>query len=204
MRAAFGMLETATAPTIQDYPIDAPAEATAGEWACPVSFPVSNDQSLTERLVAEVTRLTPWSLETRTQRGRTLFGVTGAKVDQVALVAKALASIAESGDLAQAPEQGIEWKFEMPLLARHLADDLRTFYHEAIAAQPGPGAPNHDALNAWIFSGTALGDALQTIAEHLTTDGSPYAMLVRGLLIPEGHFKGGSAFPKSPEFGQKD
>ena len=40
---------------------------------------------------------------------------------------------------------------------RHLADDLRTFYHEAIAAQPGPGAPNHAALNDWIFSGTALG-----------------------------------------------
>ena len=44
----------------------------------------------------------------------------------------------------------------MPLLVRHMADELRTFYHEAITAQPGPGAPNHAALNDWIFSGYAL------------------------------------------------
>ena len=82
----------------------------------------------------------------------------------------------------------------MPLLIRHLADDLRTFYHEAIAAQPGPGAPNHDALNDWIFSDTALGDTLQAIAQHLTEEGTPIALLVRGLLIPEGYFNAGSAF----------
>lgn len=201
LRAALGMLETAMEPTIQDYPIEAPAQATAAEWVCPVSFEVSADDSISARLVAEVTRLAPWSLETRAKRGRSLFGVTGATVDQVDLVAQALAGIAESGNLTQAPELGIEWAFEMPLLVRHLADDLRTFYHEAIAAQPGPGAPNHDALNAWIFAGTALGDALQAIGQHLTEDASPYALLVRGLLIPEGHFDGGSAFPKTSEFG---
>ena len=47
-------------------------------------------------------------------------------------------TIADSGDVSTAPrgEGGaeIEWAFEMPLLVRHLADDLRTFYHEAIAA----------------------------------------------------------------------
>ena len=56
------------------------------------------------------------------------------------------------------PNNGVHfnWKFDMPLLERHMADELRTFYHEAIAAQPDPGAPNHAALNDWIFSGTAL------------------------------------------------
>ncbi|WP_395159043.1 hypothetical protein, partial [Ilumatobacter sp.] len=53
-----------------------------------------------------------------------------------------------------------EWAYDMPLPVRHLADDLRTFYHEAIAAQPGSAAPNHDALNDWIFGGTALGNTL--------------------------------------------
>ena len=77
---------------------------------------------------------------------------------------------------------------------RHLADDLRVFYHEAVAAQPGPGAPNHDALNEWIFSGTALGEALQALGGHLTQEGSPMSLLVRGLLIPEGHFRGGTTF----------
>ena len=203
LRAAFGLLESATEPTIEDYPVEAPAEAAPGEWACPVSFPVKEDESLSARLVAEVIRLAPWSAETRAARGRTLFGVSGAAPEQIESAARALGAIAESGDLREAPAVDIDWKFDMPLLVRHLADDLRTFYHEAVAAQPGPGAPNHAALNDWIFSGTALGDAFQAIAAHLTEEGSPMSMLVRGLLIPEGYYRGGSAFPDAPEFGKR-
>jgi len=75
----------------------------------------------------------------------------------------------------------------MPLLIRHLADDLRTFYHEAIAAQPGANAPNHEALNQWIFGGSSLGVVLRNIDGHLgeTTD-NRMATLVRTLLIPHG------------------
>ena len=194
IRTALHMLETCSEPTIQDYPIEAPAQADAGEWACPVSFAVADELSLTDRLLAEVTRLAPWAAETRKERGRTLFGVTGAKPDQYELVARTLGQIAEGGNVTDRPTDEVEWAFEMPLLARHLADDLRTFYHEAIAAQPGPGAPNHAALNDWIFSGTALGEVLQTIALHLTEENTRISLLVRGLMIPEGYFNEGSAF----------
>lgn len=218
LRASLGMLGTATQPTIEDYPLEAPAEAQPGQWVCPVNFPIADDPSFTARLEAEVLRLAPWSAETRATRGRTLFGVTGAQPDQVLEVARALGQIADTGNLSDMPQadqeeraregrqnkgrQNIEWAFPMPLLVRHLADDLRTFYHEAIAAQPGPDAPNHEALNDWIFGGTALGETLQAIGAHLSADGGSYAMLVRGLLIPEGYFKGGSAFPDSAEFGK--
>ena len=199
LRAALGMLETAAGPTIEDYPIAAPANAEPGEWVCPVSFPVTDDESMSARLLAEVMRLAPWSAETRAARGRTLFGVTGAAPDQIEAVARALGAIADHGDVTRPPAADVDWKFDMPLLIRHLADDLRTFYHEAIAAQPGPGAPNHEALNDWIFGGTALGDALQAIARYLTEQGNPMSLLVRGLLIPEGYFQGGSAFAQAPE-----
>ena len=198
IRASLGMLATATEPVIEDYPIEAPEEAEPEAWACPVSFPVKEDASHTARLLAEVARLGPWAHETRTARGRTLFGVTGAAPDQMDAVAWALGIIADQGDVTAPPEVGIEWNFPMPLLVRHLADDMRTCYHEAIASQPGPGAPSHDALSDWIFAGTALGDALLSIAEHLTLDDRPISLLVRGWMIPEGHFRGGSAFP-TPE-----
>ena len=204
MRAAFEMLATATEPTIVDYAIEAPEEAEPEHWACPVSFPVATDESFTARLQAEVTRLTPWSVETRTTRGRTLFGASGATPDQVEAVARALGKIADLGNVIDPPDEGIDWKFSMPLLVRHLADDLRTFYHEAIASQPGPGAPNHEALTAWIFgehgsAQTALGETLLEIAEHLTQDNRPASLLVRGWMIPEGHFRGGSAFPTAEQ-----
>lgn len=202
LRSTFDLLASATEPTIVDYPIEAPDEAGPEQWACPVSLPVTTDDTFTSRLLAEVARLAPWASQTRTERGRSLFGVTGAGPDQVEVVAAALGAIADSGLDAAPPTDAVDWAFDMPLLVRHLADDLRTFYHEAIAAQPGPGAPNHDALNAWIFGGTALGDTLQAAADHLTAAESPLHDLVRGLLIPEGHYQGGSAFGDTSELEQ--
>ena len=197
LRAALGMLRTAKAPTIEDYPLEAPGKQQASEWVCPISFPVADDLSLAGRLSAEVARLAPWSAETRAKRGRTLFGITGAGPDQVDGVARALASVAQSGQLHEfpnwaddaVPDREIEWRFDMPLLVRHLADDLRTYYHEALAAQPGSGDPDHNALNDWIFGHTALGDVLQAIAGHLTADGQPLSLLIRKLLIPEGRLQ---------------
>ncbi len=204
MRSAFGMLATASEPTIEDYLIEAPDEAGPDAWACPVNFPVKADESITARLVAEVIRLAPWAAETRVSRGRTLFGASGAAPEAFETLARAFGSLADDGDVTVAPDVGITWAFPMPLLVRHMADDLRTFYHEAIAAQPGPGAPNHAALNDWIFNGTALGDALLAVADHLTDSDSPMALIVRGFMIPEGYYKGGSAFPPTADFGNAD
>jgi hypothetical protein len=194
MRQAFALLATATEPTIADYDGPVPEEAGPGQWACPLNLGPVIDDTLTGRLLAEVGRLKTWSAQTRAARGRTLFGVSGAGPGQIDDVARALASIVDADSITDPPAGDIEWAFDMPLLVRHLADDLRTFYHEAIAAQPGSAAPNHDALNDWIFGGTALGDTLQAVADRLTQADDPMADLVRGLLIPEGRYRGGSAF----------
>lgn len=196
IRAALAMLHTTTGPTIEDYPIGAPEEAGPGQWSCPLSLDIEPDRSLAGRLAAEVDRLRPWSAQTRAERGRTLFGASGAGADQVDEVAAALGHLAESGTVFEAPPGDVDWAFEMPLLIRHLAEDLRGFYHEAIAAQPGPGAPNHAALTDWIFGGTVLGETFTAVADHLTAaaDTDPSVRLVRGFLIPEGHYRGGSGF----------
>ena len=195
MRAAFAMLETATEPTIDDYPIDAPGGGPE-PWACPLSLATDPDESVTGRLRSEVARLRPWAAETRRTRGRSTFGLSGAGVDQVDDVVEALAEIADSGNIADPPASKIEWAHPMPLLIRHLADDLRSYYHEAIAAQPGPTPPDHNALNDWIFGSTALGDTFIQIADHLSAAGDDdlMARIVRGLLIPEGRYHGQSNF----------
>ena len=184
------MLSTATEPTIEDYPTDAPSVGPEA-WACPVSLDVELDDSLAGRLLAEVSRLRPWAAETRRSRGRTLFGLSGAGPDEVDDVAIVLATVAESGNVTGPPDTAIDWSHPMPFLIRHLAEDLRSFYHEAIAAQPGDTPPNHDALNRWIFGETVLGEVLLTIGGHLTIagDADPMALIVRNLTIPEGHFE---------------
>jgi len=79
-----------------------------------------------------------------------------------------------AANLDELPDGEVDWALSMPLLLRHLADDLRTFYHESIAAQP----------------------------DHLIVANTLSAKFVRGFPIPEGYYQGGSAFPKSKEFGQ--
>lgn len=186
LTAAFSLL-TASEHTIENYPIEAPPEAGPEQWACPVSYQIPEDESLSGRLMAEVAGLQSWADETRASRGRTLFGVSGAKADQVNEVAAVLGHLAESGSGLDLPASTVDWQFPMPLLIRHLADDLRTYYHEAIAAQPGPGAPNHEALNQWIFGGSALGLVLRAIDVRLSEEtDNPKAALVRGLLVPHG------------------
>lgn len=194
MRQAFDLFDSATEPTIADYDGPLPEEAGSEQWACPLNLGPVVDDTLAGRLLAEVARLKTWSTQTREQRGRTLFGVSGAATDQVDDVAKALALVATAESITETPASAVAWAFDMPLLVRHLADDLRVFYHEAIAAQPGSTAPTHDALNDWIFGGTALGETLVAVADRLTEADDPMATLVRGLLIPEGRYKDGSAF----------
>ena len=202
MRTAFGLLDTAREPTIEDYQIEAPDKGLSENWACPLNLGPASSGSLADRFLAEVARLRPWASETRRERGRTLFGISGARDDQVDQLARALAAIAETGEVMCAPvSDEITWAFEMPLLLRHIADDLRTFYHEAIAAQPAANPPDHDALNRWIFSETVFGETLGLVADGLTrASDSPVAQLVRGLLIPEGYYRGGSAFPEETNF----
>ena len=191
IRASLGMLATATEPTIDDYPHDAP-EAGPEQWACPLNLGAPADDSLGGRLRAEVGRLKPWAAETRRRRGRTTFGLSGAGADQLDVVVEALVAVAETGDLTTTPEGEVEWSHEMPFLLRHLADDLRSHYHEAIASQPGDTPPNHDALNAWIFGETVFGELLLEIGDHLTAaaDDNPFAPLIRNFMIPEGHYRG--------------
>ena len=62
-----------------------------------------------------------------------------------------------------------------------------------MAAQPGDNVPNHEALNDWIFGGTALGDAIQAIAQHLTRAGDVGSLMTRGFLVPEGYLEGGGS-----------
>lgn len=195
IRRALGLLETATEPTIVDHPVDAP-DAGPEPWACPLSLPVTTSDSLEQRLLAEIARLRPWAAETRRARGRTLFGASGAGVDDVDAVARALAAVATTGDLSVPPESDVAWSHSMPVLVRHLADDLRGWYHEAIAAQPGPTPPDHDALNDWIFGSTVFGETLLSVGDVLTAAGEhdPMALLVRGLVIPEGRYRGVSNF----------
>ncbi|MPZ24751.1 MAG: hypothetical protein GEU28_14770 [Dehalococcoidia bacterium] len=51
---------------------------------------------------------------------------------------------------------------------RPIVDDLKTFYQEAAAEQPGTEQPNPYAMNRWFYYETRMGDALYEIRDVLT------------------------------------
>ncbi len=197
LRAALGLLETATEPVIVDYARDIPAVPADYKWICPVSFPALDEGSLESRFLREIARLKPWAEETRKSRGRSLLGASGGTHDDVDKMATLLVQITEGASLHELPEgpaETVDWWHPMPFLMRHLADDLRVLYHEAVASQPGQDTPDHDTLTRWIFDETVFGEVLLKVADAITSEGDRRLLTLRGYLIPEGRFAGDESF----------
>ena len=203
LRASLSLLDTATEPVIADYPEEAVSDYDPASWVCPINLPPPDVDpgSVEQRLLAELARLAPWAGQTRRERGRTLFGASGAKPEQVDTLGIVMSRIAEGGPLFELPPEAraIDWLHPMPLLLRHIADDLRTFYHESVAAKPGKNAPTHDALNEWIFGQTVFGLVLSKVAEVITAAGDRRLLTLRGYLIPEGYVPGDESFGRRQE-----
>ena len=216
LRAALDLLPTLTEHGIVDYPVEAPEDSFSHTWACPVSFVASDADSLGARLRGEAQRLAPWWRETHRARGRTLVGASAPVPDgpdrevtvpqHVDTLAAALVNVAEGAPLDTPPAieepagsnpaeaaTEIAWSHPMPFLLRHLVQDLRCFYQEAAAGQPGARAPSHRALNEWIFGETVLGEAIIEMGRRLTEAGDPRLRTLRFWSIPEGFWPDGDA-----------
>ncbi|MGH1488287.1 MAG: hypothetical protein ACRBK7_02655 [Acidimicrobiales bacterium] len=199
---ALSLLETATEPTIVDFDDEAPESAGPEVWACPLNLPPIDGDSYTQRLLAEVARMQPWAEETRrTRGGRTLIGASGGTAADVEVMARLLGAIADGHDVRELPDVAadVEWSHLMPYLCRHVVDDLRVVYQEAIASQPGRVAPDHEALSTWIFDETVLGEVIQELGKAYIATGDQRLTRLRGWTIPEGYVEGGEE-----SFGPQD
>ena len=180
------LLETATGPTVADYPYDAPGGG-GEEWTCAVAIsppePADEAEALEAQLLDEVRRLAPWHGESIKRRGRTTVGISGATAEQAEALASLLARFATGED----PLDGdVDWTSPMPLRIKHASDDLRAFYHEAATAQPGANYPTDADLNDWLFNDTLLGTVLRQIVGRMrSSDDRRLAGLVIGM-IPAG------------------
>lgn len=201
LRSALRLLETAQEPTIEDYPYDAPSDAPAGVWACPVALPQPDASDLERALRTEVDLLTPWYEETRRRRGRTTVGMSGASPEELDAIVAFVIACAEGAGFAGIPPaaEGPNWIHAMPILLRYVVEDLRAFYQEAVASRPGPDAPSHHALHSWIFEQTALGQALIQIGRRIADAGEPRLVPMRGFIIPEGFWESGVTWGTPPD-----
>lgn len=190
LRMCLRLLESASEPTVIDYPYDGPITNPTGEWACALTLPepelTDDTERLMQALLDEVRALAPWYDEAFRARGRTSVGASGLSADHIEQMASELAAFAAGGDPTPDSEDGPAWAHPLPVRLKFIADDLRAFYHEAISAQPGNPPASDVDLNTWVFGRTQLGEVIRRAADRIQNTGDRRtAALVIGL-IPAG------------------
>ena len=164
LRDALALLEREDGPVIlEDFPDDAPGQGNqtaAGDLVCPVSFPVFGEQgeeTLADRVQAEIRSLAPWHEMFVSKHGRT--SATASRLP----VREAARTIADFQATGTAPVLDTDFA----ALMHNASQDLRVWYQEAMTAQPGP-PPSPTALADWFWGSTSAGDLLLQTQPVLT------------------------------------
>ena len=148
LRALVSLFERPAGPALEDFPEDAPAaDAREGEFACPVSFASDSakEEGLVQAMRDEIARLAPWYDLAVRRRGRTTVGVSGMKVEEAASHAGSYLDGAPRPPAIPGLSAGVALK--------RACDDVKAYYYEAVAAQPGNLSPA--AMDSWFWRETA-------------------------------------------------
>ena len=151
IKHALGLLDAEQGPVLEDYPIDLP-DIDRPPPACPVSFQRKrDDESWHGRLSQEVGSLTPWYELGLKRRGRTTVGVCESSINDI------VADVTTWADDVMQP-------FPEPSWLKLALEDLKSFYSEAITAQPGDYEAGYS--DALIFDDTVLGELILHYVNH--------------------------------------
>ena len=159
LRALLSLFDAERGPVLQDFASDAPdAAASAGPEegaACPVNFarprPTGLDAAALEAaLCDEIDQLRPWHDLAVRRRGGSSVGVSGLAPAQAGAFVCQLAAGRAPANFRPGQALGQSLK--------QAGDDLRAYYEEAAAAQPGGlGAAQ---VQDWLYLHTVAGQAL--------------------------------------------
>ena len=165
--SALQLLERGGGPVLEDFPDEAPYKdlgAVEEAQNCPVSFPRRGGiGSLGERLCDEIAQLQAWHEVAVKHNGRTTLGVTG-------LSPLALGKFLNAW-LTGAPEPVFREGLTLAAAVKLAADELKAFYYEAKAVQPGKHSP--DDVLRWFWTETSAGEAFVAIRDNAVQSADP-------------------------------
>ena len=183
LQASLRLLEEKQGPVLVDFTEDAPGRPAQEEQggACPINFApvkeadITTAEQLAITLKDEMLQLRPWYDLALKKHGRTTVGVSG--IDLTALADFVCAFIE---GLPVNPRDDITLAETLKLAV----DDLKAFYSEAMATQPGP-PPTSDMLAQWFWRQTTAAKVLYEVRDTCLAS-SDNAMLLLGklLLVP--------------------
>ena len=165
LKALLGTLEAESGPVLADFDEDAPpsADADDGEgWACPIELKApprteGDATALEQALLREIGQLRPWYELSVERRGRTTVGVSPLDIEGNARYVTAFL-----GDAW--PESPTE-DMDAAVALKHAFEDMRAWYFEAVAAQPGRAAGTSTQVVDWFWNETTAGAVLRKLDE---------------------------------------
>ncbi len=148
LRALLALFERRWGPVLDDFPEDAPvsdAEEPAGA-AAPSLSRAAPDAVSAEVLQREIAELARWYEVARQRRGRTTVGICGMRIEDAASFVASYLSSAPTPPGLDGVSAGVALK--------RACDDLKAYYCEAVAAQPG--ALTAQAIDRWFWQDTVV------------------------------------------------
>ncbi|MEJ2718914.1 MAG: hypothetical protein P8182_17590 [Deltaproteobacteria bacterium] len=145
--SALKLIEARSGPVLEDFPEEAPlTEDALDGWACPISLETDAEglddaERLRQEFMREVNEIASWYELGVKKRGRTTFGVTGLDPQEIATFL--------TGFLHNGVPENPRDDLPLGLTLKLAAEDLKTYYFEAVTAQPGRTAPAGNVLWDW-------------------------------------------------------
>ncbi len=175
--AALRLLEHDSGPVLEDFAEDAPLDSNPAPegLSCPVSFPaMKKEGSLAQNLADEAAQLQAWHDLAVQYRGRSTLGVTGLGPAEIV---RHLSSWLDGSVPAWTMTGATRGE-----TLKHACDELRAFYLEAKAMQPGKHSSR--SMLEWFWKETVAGQAvlaLRKIAAQ-SADASVKGVAVQSLV----------------------
>ena len=184
--SALKLLEAPEGPVLSDFKEDAPDDSAVVDvvWACPVNLTrkeadVSTSAAMCSAVKKEVLELRSWYDLALKKQQRTTVGVSGLDMEQIVdFIGAFLDGTPEN------PRQDIALAYTL----NFAVDDLKSYYYEAAAAQPGNLSPTSSDMDGWFWEQTAASKMLFAIKDRcLDSEDNMLQLVGKLLLIPSAY-----------------
>lgn len=191
LRHALSLIETpGPGPVFEEFDKDVPdahvpnahvpdMNLDAGDgWSCPVSFapPPADRLDYASALLEEIRLLNPWFEKGRAARGYTSTGTSGL---DTAAIAAFLSSFVSKHPPEQSPVTGQSLSDSLKLAV----EDLKAYYYESAAAQPGLSTSSDMAH--WLWHETTAGELIKSVSQACQSHADEMVQLVAAFtLVP--------------------
>lgn len=158
--AVLHLFKAKAGPSLEDFPEDEPENNEITILSCPVRYdndePESKDTDpLLKAFRREMTAMRPWYETAVNKRKRTTAGVSGMKLEDLPDYLFPFTK----GTVPESPHKGYAPGYMLKLAA----EDLKSYYIEAVTAQPGQEDASARALQDWFWDETEAGKVLLAV-----------------------------------------